>query len=179
MTNEVHSVVGAGIVRTFYLGKATGAEFDKTWYGFDVYAASVAECNIAIICACAPSLKSITGRFFHSMGSIGSNKNTGSGNSDDNNRDLKKGKNIQLLHFIKILTLLFQVSIQGLNRATALPPPYLYHQDQNEILSFTVLESYFVTCQDASRSVQPAKKPRSVEEICLPSQTPMNMDWIA
>jgi len=31
---------------------------DKTWLGFNVFAAGTAEGNIGIICACAPSLKS-------------------------------------------------------------------------------------------------------------------------
>jgi hypothetical protein len=99
----IRSVVAAGVVRTFYLSKVTSAEFDKTWYGFDVYVWSVAECNVAVMCACAPSLKSITGRFFHrmnsSLGSSGaaSNNVTGGGNNDGGTRDLENGRSIQLL----------------------------------------------------------------------------------
>jgi hypothetical protein len=37
---------------------------DKSWYAFNAEAAGEAEMNLAIICACAPSLKSIAGHFF-------------------------------------------------------------------------------------------------------------------
>jgi hypothetical protein len=57
-------VVIAGIVRTYYLGKAEGSNPDKTWIAFNVFVAGIAEGNVAIICACAPSLKSFFGVFF-------------------------------------------------------------------------------------------------------------------
>ena len=108
-TNKIRSVVATGIARTFYLGKVTSPEFDKTWYGFDVYAWSVAECNVAIMCACAPSLKSITGRFFRSTsGRSGSNNDTGRGSGHGGTRDLENGRNIQPVDFMKILTLHFR-----------------------------------------------------------------------
>src|ERR1700761_3120289 len=66
-------VVVAGCVRTFYLSKAEGTQ-DKSWYVFDVYVASIAEMNIAIICACAPSLKSVTGQFFRDISSKSNSK---------------------------------------------------------------------------------------------------------
>jgi hypothetical protein len=40
---------------------------DKFWLGFNVFAASVAECNLSIFCACAPSLKALFGRYFHGL----------------------------------------------------------------------------------------------------------------
>jgi hypothetical protein len=142
---RVYSVVAAGAVRTYYLGITTSSELDTPWYGFDVYAASVAECNIAIMCACAPSLTCVTGRFFRSMSSPGSNKDTGGFGNDDGDKGRKRGISIQLMHFMKILTGLIQISIQGLNQTTALPLSRLHHRDQ----------IYLVTCQYASRNVQP------------------------
>ena len=38
--------------------------YDKSWAAFNVFVASLAECNVAIVCACAPSLKSLSCRFF-------------------------------------------------------------------------------------------------------------------
>jgi hypothetical protein len=67
-TNTRDRAAGAGIARTYYLGRIQ-VEVDKYWYAFEVEAASIAEVNIAIICACAPSLNSIAGRFFKSRGS--------------------------------------------------------------------------------------------------------------
>lgn len=40
---------------------------DKFWLGFNVFAASVAECNLSIVCACAPSLKALFGRYFRGL----------------------------------------------------------------------------------------------------------------
>jgi hypothetical protein len=40
---------------------------DKFWLAFNVFAASVAECNLSIVCACAPSLKALFGRYFRGM----------------------------------------------------------------------------------------------------------------
>jgi hypothetical protein len=78
--NSVHRVVGAGIARTIYLVKVQANVLDKTWYAFDVCASGVAECNIAIVCACAPSLKAVTGRFFANLSSLASSKHSnGSG----------------------------------------------------------------------------------------------------
>jgi hypothetical protein len=151
MANEVHSVVGAGIVRTYYLGKVTSDEYDKTWYGFDVFVATVAECDVSIMCACAPSIKSISGRFFQNMSSI---KNSATGNSDNSEGGFNKGKNIKPVYLVTILTLLLQKSVQGLTRATAPQPPYL-EREQSEILSVPLLETSFVICQYTGRNVEP------------------------
>jgi len=51
-------VVIAGIVRTAYLSQVQSLSVDKTWLGFNVFVAGIAEGNLGIICACAPSLKS-------------------------------------------------------------------------------------------------------------------------
>jgi len=51
-------VVGAGIVRTVYFAKMQDNSYiDKTWIGFNVYVSGIAEGNIGIVCACAPSLR--------------------------------------------------------------------------------------------------------------------------
>ena len=57
-------VVVAGIVRTVYLSKVESDDIDKTWNSFNVFVAGMAEENVAIICACAPSLKSCFRNFF-------------------------------------------------------------------------------------------------------------------
>jgi hypothetical protein len=61
----ISRVVIAGIVRTVYLSQVQSSNFDKTWLGFNVFAAGIAEGNVAIVCACAPSLKSCFRGFFH------------------------------------------------------------------------------------------------------------------
>jgi hypothetical protein len=164
-------------VRTYFLGKVTSSEPDKTWYGFDVYAWSIAECNVAIMCACAPSLVSITSRYFHGMSSSpGGNSDGGSGNSDGAARDLKNGRKFQPYDIRNILTLLFQAAILRLNQATA-PPQPLHHL--TKAMSFTALGTYFVTRLDTPKNFQSAKKPRSIKERWLSSRRPTNMAWIA
>lgn len=54
----------AGIIRTIHLSNVQGSNFDKTWLGFNVFAAGIAEGNIGIICACAPSIKSCFRAYF-------------------------------------------------------------------------------------------------------------------
>jgi len=60
----VYSVVIAGIIRTVYVRRVQGIQGDKSWLGFTAFAAGIAESNLAIVCACAPSLKSVCGKFF-------------------------------------------------------------------------------------------------------------------
>jgi hypothetical protein len=64
---------------------------DKPWLSYNAFAAGVAEVNVAIICACAPSLKSFFGNFFrdHLSKTGGSGKNT-SGSSDFNDSSAVK-----------------------------------------------------------------------------------------
>ncbi|OCL10226.1 hypothetical protein AOQ84DRAFT_3271 [Glonium stellatum] len=51
-------VVGAGIARSVWLARlANSTVGDTTWLGFDVFCWSQLECQFAIICASAPSLK--------------------------------------------------------------------------------------------------------------------------
>lgn len=51
-----HSVTGAGIARTYYLWRINHT-FDTSWTGFTLYVWSIVELHLAIICACAPSLR--------------------------------------------------------------------------------------------------------------------------
>lgn len=83
------SVVAAGIARTIYLGRAQAEVYDKSWSAFDIFVASIAECNVAIACACAPSLTRVFGRFFRDMsikhGSGGNSKTSSKTDSSHNN----------------------------------------------------------------------------------------------
>jgi hypothetical protein len=85
------SIVVAGIVRTIYLNLATGPKPDKSWNIFSVWAASLAEANLGIMCACAPSLKSVFGKFFHDLKSSKTNSKESSekksGNFDSETND--------------------------------------------------------------------------------------------
>ncbi|KAF2434915.1 hypothetical protein EJ08DRAFT_438029 [Tothia fuscella] len=73
-------VVIAGIIRTVYVRRLEGDSIDKTWLLSSVFIAGIAECNIGIVCACAPSLTS----YFHSF------RNTTSAGSKTNNPPFSK-----------------------------------------------------------------------------------------
>ncbi|RDI88319.1 hypothetical protein Vi05172_g1937 [Venturia inaequalis] len=60
-------VVAAGIARTIYLDRAQAEVYDKSWLTFNIFVASIAECNVGIACACAPSMKTLFGRFFRDV----------------------------------------------------------------------------------------------------------------
>lgn len=49
-------VVAAGAIRTYFLTKL-GYDYDITWLGFDVFIWATLELQLAIMCACAPSLR--------------------------------------------------------------------------------------------------------------------------
>lgn len=55
-------VAGAGIGRTYYLWKIDHT-YDTSWAGFDLFACSLVECHLAVICACAPSLRAFFRRY--------------------------------------------------------------------------------------------------------------------
>lgn len=55
-------VVGAGIAKTYYLVRL-GYDYDVSWTGFSLYVWSITECQLAIICACAPSLRAFFRRY--------------------------------------------------------------------------------------------------------------------
>jgi len=61
------SVVGLGIVRTVYLVRVQSTSIDKSWNGFSVFVSGMAELNIGIMCACAPSTKHFMTRYGHSV----------------------------------------------------------------------------------------------------------------
>jgi hypothetical protein len=74
----IFSVVVAGIVRTIFLGQVYSSNPDKTWLGFTVIVAGTIEGNLAIICACAPSLRSCFRNFFRNNFSTKSSNTVGS-----------------------------------------------------------------------------------------------------
>jgi hypothetical protein len=89
----IYRVVGAGAVRTFYIGRLMGPEYDKMLDCFAAYAAAVAETNVAVVCACAPSLKSFSRHLISTLTS----KNSSSRRTDPTDlgeRDIgfKKGE---------------------------------------------------------------------------------------
>lgn len=47
----------AGIVRTYYIWMAFMSSYDETWYSYPLWIAAAVEIDLAIITACAPSLK--------------------------------------------------------------------------------------------------------------------------
>ncbi|KAM3414013.1 hypothetical protein BST61_g10675 [Cercospora zeina] len=76
---------GAGIARTYYLW-VMRETMDSTWIGHKFFASSVVECQLAIICACAPSLRAFFRRYVRdtlkrSFGSGVSHYATGTGES--------------------------------------------------------------------------------------------------
>jgi hypothetical protein len=78
-TNTRPSTVVAGILRTIYLAQLQrSSDDDKTWIGFNTVAAGIAEGNIGIVCACAPSLHHYFKHFFGSATSTFSSRADGS-----------------------------------------------------------------------------------------------------
>jgi len=68
------SVVGAGIVRTYWLARiSTDPLRDITWVGFETLVWSVLEMQLAIICASAPALKVFIGKYLVDPMTKGSN----------------------------------------------------------------------------------------------------------
>jgi hypothetical protein len=65
--------------------------YDKVWFTFDIYVASIAECNVAILCACAPSLKAVFGRYYRDISqkygsSRGGSKDTSPSSSQNSSK---------------------------------------------------------------------------------------------
>jgi hypothetical protein len=58
-------VVGAGIAKTYFLYKLA-TDLDASWTGFNLYVASIIECDLAMICASAPSLRALVRRYLAS-----------------------------------------------------------------------------------------------------------------
>lgn len=55
-------VSGSGIARTYYLWKANNS-FDSAWIAFELAAWTIVECQLGIVCACAPSLRAFFRRY--------------------------------------------------------------------------------------------------------------------
>nr|OQO21046.1 hypothetical protein B0A51_11417 [Rachicladosporium sp. CCFEE 5018]OQO24251.1 hypothetical protein B0A51_08696 [Rachicladosporium sp. CCFEE 5018] len=49
----------AGIVRTFFIYKSLIATYDETWFTYPLWIAAAVEVDLAVLCACAPALKSV------------------------------------------------------------------------------------------------------------------------
>ncbi|KAF2771064.1 hypothetical protein EJ03DRAFT_44847 [Teratosphaeria nubilosa] len=49
----------AGIVRTVFIWESLIARYDETWYSYPLWIAAAIEIDLAVICACAPSWKSL------------------------------------------------------------------------------------------------------------------------
>lgn len=57
------SVTAVGAVRTYYLWLLAHAP-DTSWLGYNLYAVCVAECQLGLICCCAPFLRAFVRKFF-------------------------------------------------------------------------------------------------------------------
>ena len=69
----------AGIFRTVYLQRTVDPLIlDKTWETFNAFVAGAAETELALICACAPSLNRLFGRVFLGA-SVSSRRSNNSG----------------------------------------------------------------------------------------------------
>jgi len=56
-------VTGVGVARTYYLWKIKH-DVDLSWVGYDLYACSIVECQLGIICTCAPFLRAVLRKYF-------------------------------------------------------------------------------------------------------------------
>jgi len=56
--------VATAIIRTYYLVQFSGDYLDKTWLGFNVIIAGMTEIEVGIMCACAPSIRSLFRSYF-------------------------------------------------------------------------------------------------------------------
>lgn len=55
-------MTGCGIARTYYLWGSINT-YDSSWTGFELAAWTIVECQLGIICACAPSLRAMFRRY--------------------------------------------------------------------------------------------------------------------
>jgi hypothetical protein len=84
------SVVVAATVRTIYQGLALSGGIDVSWMSYAVYAAGIAESNLAIICACAPSLKFVLSNFFRDYSTTPGIRGSRYGSSGSSGAELSK-----------------------------------------------------------------------------------------
>jgi hypothetical protein len=82
----LNGVVAAGCVRTYYLVRVESSDIDKTWNGFNVFVAGIAELNLGIMCACAPSVHHFFKDFFRNLTKV-----TGYGSSQGGNSSSQSG----------------------------------------------------------------------------------------
>jgi hypothetical protein len=73
------------------LSEATGKKPDKSWTVANVWAASIAEANVGIMCACAPSLKSVFGKFFRDLTSKSNSKESSANKSQSGGKEYSGG----------------------------------------------------------------------------------------
>lgn len=60
---NIYSVVGAGLARTVWLARLSTGEHDLTWVGFEIFAWTEVEMQLAMICASAPALRAFFGKY--------------------------------------------------------------------------------------------------------------------
>jgi hypothetical protein len=100
VANFAFRVVGAGIVRTFYLSQLEGFDdLDKTWLGFNTFVAGIAEGNIGIVCACVPSLKRFFGQWFRDKSTGAGSGSEGGSESESNGRPGEAAQPTAASHF--------------------------------------------------------------------------------
>jgi hypothetical protein len=94
-----YSVAVAGTFRAVYVSRALTDGVDMSWLSYNALAAGIAESNLAVICACAPSLKSLLSNFFRDQftksgnserryGSSGHSGNRNFGRSEKGQNDI-------------------------------------------------------------------------------------------
>jgi hypothetical protein len=57
-------------VRTVYLVRVQSTAVGKSWNGFNVFVTGMAEFNVGIMCACAPSIQHFVKSFGHSVSTM-------------------------------------------------------------------------------------------------------------
>lgn len=127
-------VAGAGIARTYFLIKL-GHVYDTSWTGFNLYTWSIVECQLALICASAPSLRALFRRYLsesvsrsfrssHSHSPGGTKISTLQGERQRNSRlHISEDEDGELVH----LQPLAKSSLEGLGRTES------YAQARNSV----------------------------------------------
>ena len=94
-------VTGAGIARTYFTWKAFFTNGDVGWWQTPVFISSTIENNLAIICACAPTIRPLFPKLFggplHKVRGWISTHNPSSKSSRNTSSDPKRSSNISAL----------------------------------------------------------------------------------
>ncbi|KIW01527.1 uncharacterized protein PV09_07005 [Verruconis gallopava] len=53
----------AGIIRTYYIWKALMDSYDETWYAYPLWICAAVEIDLAVLCACAPTIRPLIAMF--------------------------------------------------------------------------------------------------------------------